>query len=953
MTRLLAFLLGMVFLLLPSAIIAQTAPSLSSAAIRGVVSDPTAGPIAQARVAVSGANGTQTATTTSDGAFAFTGLAAGIYRITVNKGGYQPAILTDLALAAGIDQRADVSLQPVTLTSLKVIGSVATAARGSRSTFNTSAASVSSVTAETFREQAAPQVMQILDQTPGIVAGQQGGAGNGAAAASITFANIRGGLSYETSTLLDGHPLANVSGFYNLQYLNPAVFGNVDVIKGPGAASPQINYAIGGSVNFRTLDPTSSPRGDLIAGIDSYGGSFSSLAFTGSALHGRLGYAVVNAYNGTPGPNNGVATNFALTNSVNSLNASAPNPSGGAAVNFGGTSKIVPIPNVQNPQNLGSVSAFACCFPVSDQYFNKSQLLKLRYALSSATSVTASYLGSQTMADVEGYHASLFPSTFAPAKDGSYGPYNSGDTVPLETNLILPGERQTDNEPIFQAELRTSIAVLARYYSASIGRFTCGAICGGSSTATFAIPLQVYGTAGSATYSGQTVPVTFQPTGCVGANGKAAPTFATAAYCTNPVFFASGELDRLDGGSFEYDHFAGPNVYTVSVDQSRLNGYSFKPGSAVSVPSIPRGTSLANSAVLLRGQLQLAPAWNATLSNYFNTYVYHASTNGGLTFEDTHKHHYDARLGLEWRPSQGAAFRLAYGSAIAPPPLSLFDITASPISAPSTGATSVGQRLPNPALLPETAVGFNLGASLRGHDPYTIVNVDLYRTNLFNQIINTYTTTCCYAVPGGSPLPIITQQENNLSNARYEGIEAEITRQPPLGWGFVTALSLIRAYPYSVPAGFYGLNYNQNLAILAGANFLSAGAGISSTGTNGVNSVGNSAIPYAQGYGEISYREPSGTLLSLGATYYGNNNSYNRPAFFVWNSTLRVPILGVNSRTTLQVSGYNLSGAYPASFIDQGGGVPIPLVNGKTALTNGNDVGPRRFRFLIEKRFGR
>ncbi|MBV9408774.1 MAG: carboxypeptidase regulatory-like domain-containing protein, partial [Candidatus Eremiobacteraeota bacterium] len=598
MQRVLAVVIGVVVGVLPPA--AGFAQSTSGGAgtttgtIRGVVSDPSAGPLAGATVTARGPAGARSASTGSDGAFAITGLAPGLYQVTAAKGGYQPATLTDLALTGGGEQRVDVTLQAVTLTTLKVIGGTSTSVRGSRSAFNTTPASVASVSQQAFHDQAAPQVMQILDQTPGIVAGQQGGAGNGAAAASVTFANIRGGLAYETATLLDGHPLANVSGFYNLQYLNPAVFQSVEIIKGPGAAAPQINYAIGGSVNFRTLDPTRTAQGDLIVGADSYGGSFSSLQLTGSALHGRLGYALVNAYNGTPGPNDGALTNFPLTNSVNSLNAFAPNPNGGAPIAFGGTSKVVPIPNVQNPQNLGAVTAFACCFPVSDQYFNKSQLVKLRYALSNATTITASYLGSQTTADVEGYHASLYPSIFTPASaTASYGGHQSGDVVPLESNLILPGERQTDNEPIFQAELRTSLgndAILARWYSASIDRFIYGAISGGSSTATFTMPLQVYGTAGGASFNGQTIPVTFQPTGCVDATGKSTSNPAAAAYCSNPVFFASGELDRLDGGSFEYDHFAGPNVYTVSADQSRLDGFSYKPGAVVSVPSIPAGT---------------------------------------------------------------------------------------------------------------------------------------------------------------------------------------------------------------------------------------------------------------------------------------------------------------------------------------------------------------------------
>ena len=83
-----------------------------------------------------------------------------------------------------------------------------------------------------------------------------GSSANGASAGAIAFPNIRNGLSYETATLIDGHPLSvGLYGDYVTTFLNPALLGSAEVIKGPGATAPEVDYAINGTVNFRTKDP--------------------------------------------------------------------------------------------------------------------------------------------------------------------------------------------------------------------------------------------------------------------------------------------------------------------------------------------------------------------------------------------------------------------------------------------------------------------------------------------------------------------------------------------------------------------------------------------------------------------------------------------------------------------------------------------------------------------------
>ena len=54
--------------------------------------------------------------------------------------------------------------------------------------------------------------------------------------------------------------------------------------------SPQTNYAIGGTVNFRTKEPTYHPTPEYTLGFDSRGGTYSNFGFSNTI--GRLGFVV-------------------------------------------------------------------------------------------------------------------------------------------------------------------------------------------------------------------------------------------------------------------------------------------------------------------------------------------------------------------------------------------------------------------------------------------------------------------------------------------------------------------------------------------------------------------------------------------------------------------------------------------------------------------------------------
>jgi len=167
-----------------------------------------------------------------------------------------------------------------------------------------------------------------------------------------------------------------------------------------------------------------------------------------------------------------------------------------------------------------------------------------------------------------------------------------------------------------------------------------------------------------------------------------------------------------------------------------------------------------------------------------------------------------------------------------------------------------------------------------------------------------------------------------------------VRRDPARGLGYTLQGALLRAYPYNISPSFYagsGGPFTTNLGVVPFINFGSH------------QTVSNQAIPYSQGYAELRYRGPGGSLLSFGETYYGPNNSLNEPAFFVANATARVP---VGRWTSLQLSVDNLFNAYGDPITTEFTGLNQPLVNGQFYSSNANVIGPRNVRLSITHTIG-
>jgi hypothetical protein len=919
------------------------AQSSSQGAVGGIVTDTNASPIPGATVTLTGPE-TQSATTGSDGTFTLI-VAAGTYTITVRKEGFVTETQANTVIQAGQANTVNVSLAQQTMTSLQVIGHVSTSS-GARGSINTSAASAVTITQQAFQDQGAQQVMQILDETPGIIAQYPGGTANPSSPASVSYPVIRGALPYETESLIDGHPLANQSyGDFVISYLNPWLLQGIEVVKGPGASATQDNNAINGTVNFRTLEPTAKRQESVLFGVDSFGGNYSNFRATGTVLNGKLGYALDYAITGTPGPLQNAQTVYTGFTPDAIINGVAV---GGYAATAPGTLPA----KIQNPPyNVDSL--YGCCYPLNTQYLNRGELAKIRWNFSGATTLTASFIGSQTAAQEISTGTYNLPMTFEPA--AGYTAFGNG-AVPGQTiNTITgvyqpPSQPESNNAPLFQVEFRTSPTpndvLLARYYTADLYRELYNGISGPTGTYTTQMTLN-----GSFTPAAPgSAPVIFE-------NQPATVSFINQ-------YFQEVEYDQLHGGSFEYDHAlgGGAGLLSIAVDGTATTSESYEYEPTLAAYGIPPGSQLAETTELLRGIFNLSSHLQLTLANYFNEYSYHYSNDNGVTWNNPHSWYDVPRGGLVWQPNSNTAIRAAAGGGIAPAYLYLLS-TQNTAATSEAGGTYYQHTLapPTGSVFPETSFGYDLGGDIR-LGGYKTLSVDGYWNNLRNQFVKPYyqqgycIAPCTSLVPAGTAgaVPLYAQTVENLSNSRYAGLEGSFKNDPPVGLGGIVNLSLIRAYAYDISPCFYANDPTiscatpaQNLGIINWANF---GASNSVSADGKYNVLGD-AVPYAQGYGEIHYRFPRGGLALLGATYYGNNNTFQRPSFYLFNASLRAPIY--DSQTFVQMSVYNLFGTYGAGYGTAFVGTPeVVLANGNFGLTNAKSLLPTTFRFNISHDFG-
>jgi outer membrane receptor protein involved in Fe transport len=268
------------------------APSVSPGSIVGTVADASTGvPIANVEIHVVG---TPIAThTDASGRFVLQSLPTGSYRLSLSRDGYQPAVSEAISVGATV-VNATLSMQQGT-GGLKVIA--VTSARSSDS-LQQSSTFTKTLNPEELQQQGIVRAADALRTLPGV---NNGITGDTAAPADDVNLSIRGIGTLETEAAIDGHPIAyGIKGGYNYQLSPVYPYRDISVLYGSGGSDLVGVNAIGGVVNFQTLDPTPENVVTFTQGFGTFEQLSTNLGTTGTA--GRLGYAFTYGVSSLDGP---------------------------------------------------------------------------------------------------------------------------------------------------------------------------------------------------------------------------------------------------------------------------------------------------------------------------------------------------------------------------------------------------------------------------------------------------------------------------------------------------------------------------------------------------------------------------------------------------------------------------------------------------------------------------
>jgi outer membrane receptor protein involved in Fe transport len=275
-------------MLLPYPTCAQTSGSTRGASIRGTIYDPDGRTVPGAEVTLLGpmiaVGQTQT---DSRGAYRFDELAAGTYTIAANMPGFTN-VSADLELKGGAELVEDVHLKLSAVQERVIVSASLGGALGPEI-----GSSVTVISHEEIENQGAETVADSMRNVPGVEINQTGQQG------AVTSAFIRGGNSNYNLVMIDGIPLNDFGGGFDLAPLATAGVDQVEVLRGPQSALYGSN-AVAGVINI-VSNHGDGPPSFSFAGE---GGSYDMWRLTtgGEGLNHGFGWAYNFSRVSTQGP---------------------------------------------------------------------------------------------------------------------------------------------------------------------------------------------------------------------------------------------------------------------------------------------------------------------------------------------------------------------------------------------------------------------------------------------------------------------------------------------------------------------------------------------------------------------------------------------------------------------------------------------------------------------------
>ncbi|HEY1728319.1 MAG TPA: TonB-dependent receptor [Candidatus Baltobacteraceae bacterium] len=922
LARVAQFVVAVIFaqLIVSTPGVAQVAPT-TSASITGTVTSSSGAPVAGALVTLSGPRKLSTQTD-SHGAFAFNGLPIGLYKISAKSAELGTTTPQNLSL------QSDVVVSVRYEAAQKGLRVIATTSTTVGAQINSTPASITQISPITNAMEGDTSWRQTLEQIPGVA---QAGLGSGSFGGQSGFADsplmpiqvsIDGALPYESAILLDDMPLIGLQsatsqggngtdlGFYPL-----TAFGSADVIRGPGASASIVD-SIGGTLSLHALSSATRNHFDLSISTDPYGGTV--IRSMGAIRANKLTAVVTYGLNDSPGPLSGSGPLGYAVFTPTSVNGRSFNCTGTCAVNF------LPEPYSDFGGLNFTTGLVQCCVQQSTAWSQISGSAAIAYAISPNVSAQVFYAGQTSRMD-DGFYS--FAGTFEPPA-GYTGSFPSGNHTFPGIGLYLSPAPYENAASLLEEKITATIGsgvlrvaalqnrTFSSYSFQSASSLT-QKLYGGGQICTDTSPSCATGTYEPITFNGGQYQLGYTGSTFGEQNLGVANNRDRLVSYTTPL----GE-NMVLGASFVQSYYNEPDQFGENYAGTQI--FSLYP--PMVAPSVSEVTDES------RLSLGINPSRTTTLelADYFVTTHYHVPNPNTppVAYLDEVYTYSAPRLGFVWRPSTPYAFRFSAGGGFAEAPLSDLLGTNAP---PTCQVGDCFTTLTNLALKPEESFSFDAGADARlnGNDLFTF---DMYRSNLYGQIYQTsqYEPPC--ATCGGQPLYVT--QFGNLGSSRFEGIALGFKHDVPHGLFGNFSGGFTRSYVLSLPGDFYNSGGTCNFKTQANCQNLQVVPGINMTGAFGT------AVPYAQAYGRVGYRWKPGTEIDFVPTYFGNNNTYFRPAFVELDAHARYAL---SKNLSLMMTFKNITGMYDSGVqvLSAANASGAPVVAGLPSELNGEEYGPR------------
>ncbi len=804
---------------------ARSLPVVAAAAqghgsLAGSVSDSAGDPIAGAVIRVTGPVQRSTESDSS-GHFKLEDIPAGYYAVSVIKAGFLPARSANVAVFAGQRLPLNVRLIALSASSLQVIARVVATGKSS---INTGTAQTTFVPRSSLLDLANPQINDVVARIPG--AGIERGSSS-----PNTSISLGGAQPYETQVLLDGHPLSGGRyGVWFSQFFSSFMLQGIQADTGPGNTTPFAASAIGGTANLLTPTFTAKPTFEFIDGVDNYASQYSNALMTGSI--GRLSYVLDAGYQGLNGE---------------------------FFQHYGCVIKPQSYPAL-NTSNAAGIVQF--CGDLSGPLTTKGEIVKFRYDFSKSTSLETGFVGSQAGYNPQGTAYGQYGGmvTVLPCMTvgSSQQCSNPNDASLIGTQIpgyvFYPGSVVNNNQPIFDAQLRTTLGdntLLVRPYLGSISRSINGS--------------------GEANY----------------------PDHYTAggvAVMQSP--FSLLESDKLRGTTFSFVHPFGNNVVTANYDYHSDETFAYYGSpSAVNTPD----TISRFNTISLAGDFAATRDFTIRAALYETNWQLQGQQSGPIVSgkptlipSSRSVSRFDPHIAFVLQPRGDLSYRLAVGTSATYPFAS--QVSGIPFITPGSATAPYGTlNNKNPLLNPETATSIDVGMDKRFRND-AVLSFDFLGTNVRNVFETIITPTVGPIDPvKGTPEYSAVLQPANVASLAARQFTATYGRTPAFGLGYSLSGTLASSIVNGVPASFY----TSPTAFVQPAN----GQQQCSNGGSEI------CLPYLKGYLHLQYIAPDRTYYALDGDFEGKNNTYNQPPFTIFSATVRHP---VTKTLDVQISVQNL-----------------------------------------------